>query len=417
MHPDGRIRETTILKLAQWSDGAELPYLLVRLNDWVAPVRDAARAALLARLYPDYARHFIHDLALVLRLSTCGRDDHAPFVDAVLGLLRRAECREALAGGLADPDRLVRRACFRLLAGADATVPEEVLERALQDADPLIRLWAAREARDRLDRRAFLDWLPHLMRERFMPVRREALLGLVEKAPDMAPAALRSAMLDSHASIRDLARHLIGKIENLDFRAFYLEASRSGSPDILSVAIAGLGDTGIRTDAVAVEPFLDHPVTKVRRAAIRAVGRLDADAYVGGLLGALEDYRPSVSHAAREALQDRPHLLVGRLLWEILVRGRHAHVRQDALALIAGLGKWTSIPLLVRACGDADPLIVDRAKTHVAAWLARFNRSFIPPTAEEQRNLTEALKSARSALTPETWRLLQFSLKGWPGRE
>jgi HEAT repeat protein len=416
MHPDGHVREAAIRRLAQWSDGTEVPYLLLRLNDWVAPVREAARAALLARLHPGYAGHFVGNLSLVLRLSTCGRDDHAPLVDAVLGLLRRPECREALSGGLAVPDRLVRRACFRLAAGMGSAVPQEVLERAMHDLDPLIRLWAAREARARLDRRTFLDWLFRLTRERFMPVRREALLGLLEKAPETAPAALRSALLDPHASIRDLARHLIGKSGDLDVRSFYREAVRSSNPEVLPAAIAGLGETGIRADAAAVEPFLDHPVTSVRRAATRAVGRLDGDAYVDHLIRALEDDRPIVSHAAREALRERLRLLSGGLLWDVCMRGQHAHVRQDALALIAGLGKWPSIPLLVRACGDADPLVADRARIYVAAWLGRINRSFTPPSSEDLRALAAALESARSALPPETWKSLYLSMKGWSGR-
>jgi hypothetical protein len=38
-HPSGYVREEAIAHLAAVWDGTELPFLLIRVNDWVAPVR------------------------------------------------------------------------------------------------------------------------------------------------------------------------------------------------------------------------------------------------------------------------------------------------------------------------------------------------------------------------------------------
>jgi hypothetical protein len=86
-HGSGFVRETAVNELANVFDGSELPFLLLRLNDWVGTVRESAAAAVLHRIRPDYARHFFRNLWLVDRLKICGRNQHAPLVESVQALL------------------------------------------------------------------------------------------------------------------------------------------------------------------------------------------------------------------------------------------------------------------------------------------------------------------------------------------
>src|SRR5439155_4896934 len=72
-HGSGFIRDAAVNELANIFDGSELPFLLVRLNDWVGVVRETAAAAVLHRIRPDYATYFFRHLRLVLRLRSCGR--------------------------------------------------------------------------------------------------------------------------------------------------------------------------------------------------------------------------------------------------------------------------------------------------------------------------------------------------------
>jgi hypothetical protein len=76
MHKSGFVRERAVRLLAGRRDGGELPLLLVRVNDWVAPVREAAGAAVRARLQPAYAVHFVRCLTLVEDLGGERRASH-----------------------------------------------------------------------------------------------------------------------------------------------------------------------------------------------------------------------------------------------------------------------------------------------------------------------------------------------------
>lgn len=413
MHPSGYVRAAAIHRLAERKDGSEVPYLLVRINDWVSPVREAARAALGTRLRPDYSHHLVRSLLLVLRLVDCVRDDHTRFVAAVLDRLRSPEARPALMDGLSSSDQIVRRACFRLaIEAADIPLPD-FLERALRDDDTIVRLWAARTARSMLAARDYLRLVPMMSRDRFMPVRREVLSGLVEKSPASTGAALRAALLDPHVSVREVARYHLDKSEAFDARSYYRELIDSGNREILPQAIAGLGETGTREDAGIVEPWLTHPATTLRCAAVRALGRLDGESHLEALLQALKDERSSVSRLAKEALRGRLHLIGGDRLWELFEGDCRPHVRRNTLALLSRLRKWDSLPYLIWACSDQPIVIAEQARGYIRDWITRFNCSFATPTAEDIRLAREALEASGAALDSETRKQLQFHLKDW----
>ena len=124
-------------RLSRIRAGEELRFLLLRLNDWVAPVRDRARSAVLARIEPDYAVHFVACLPMVSRLGHLGRVDHGEVVGMVSDLLTRPSSLEALLAGVAHPDRDVRRATLicGVAYGENVDDAREVIEAAVRKVD------------------------------------------------------------------------------------------------------------------------------------------------------------------------------------------------------------------------------------------------------------------------------------------
>ena len=413
MHPSGYVRQAAVRRLAERDDGSEVPYLLLRLNDWVSPVREAAQFAIQKRLHPGYAPHLIHALPLVNRLQDCRRYDHTSFIAAVADVLRAPAARPALLEGLDSVDRSVRRTCFGLaVEGAD--IPQgEFLRSLVRHADSTLRLWAMRIARSKFDVVDYLDLIRALMSDRFIPVRREALVGLVERCPDLAVPVLMDSLLDAHVSIREVARYYLKKFEGFDARSFYRDEIHSGSPERLPQAIVGLGETGIRADAGLVVQWLTHRLTKVRRAAVKALGQLDGDGHSDELLRALGDERSAVCRAAMGCLRSVIRLVAVDHLWEIFERTGHSHGRRHALTLLAGSGKWAGLPYLIRACRDHDTAIAALARGHLRDWLTHFNRTFARPSVAELQLARAALEASTPTLGPDFAELLRFHLEGW----
>lgn len=392
-HPSGYIREMAVRRLTQITGGQELTFLLLRLNDWVAPVYQIALKAVQERITPQYADALVRNIIVVFNLAGQKQHQQEPVLSAIVALLKQPECDAALRWGMATPEKQVRRLCFRILREANDARLLEVVPQMLADLDPVIRQAAARCVRVDLPDDALRALLPLMKRDGSLPVRREALYACLERLPELASAELTTALLDTNAAMREIARYSLRQAGDFDIPAFYRQAlTASAFPSELSTAISGLGETGTAADVGLILPHLSHPLAKGRRAAVRAVSRLDGDRQTDGLLAALADGLPSVAHEAREALRPRLGLLNEGALWRLFKTEVRPHVRRDVLALLASLPKWESVPFLVEAAGDEDPLIQERAAEQLRGWSSGYNRSFVRPTPTQLARLEEALR-------------------------
>jgi hypothetical protein len=400
-HGSGYVREAVVRALADHRGGAELPFLLIRLNDWVPQVRDAARRAVAERVRPEYVGSLARCLPLIERLRDQGRGDHGAVYDATVALLNGAQGRAELRRAIGAADRQTRRVAFRLLVDAPGDDVPTVLGEALASADTVIRLWAAREARCRLDGDALQEALARMARDRFMPVRREALYGRVERMPASASRYLRETLLDPHASMRDAARFYLGKRGEGDVAEFYRERLAAAAENELATVISGLGETGGVADAAAVARFLDHPMPRVRRAAVRAVGRLDREGHGEQIVAALGDDSPTVAKAARDAVSGRPELRTAGRLWPIFESARRPHVRRIVLELLAELRWWDAAPLLATAAADpADERLRRRAVEFLARRASDPGRLTVRPSREQVEALAGAVARHADVLDP-----------------
>lgn len=412
-HESGYVREAAIMRLDLITSGVELPFLLIRLNDWVSNVRDAAHKSVRSRLIHAYCRSFVANLALISRLEQTERGSHQSLIEAIHELLKSAESRSMLLEAFGSDDRFIRRASFRLAIHAREIDLPEVLRRGLKDQDTVIRLWAAQRVSSGVEG-AVLDRMSTLMkRDRFMPVRREALRIYAGRNLEGRRVELLAALLDAHPSMREEARYFLREDESMDVASFYRQAVTASAERNLYSAISGLGETGSVSDVHLLLPYTSHMVAKIRRATIRALGRLCIRDYRSVFVDALTDEVPSVSGEALKVLANKASLIGDERLWDIFCSGSHQHIKLNALSLLEKLGKWDSIYFMVKAIRDSDEDVADRAGLNIQRWLWRFNRGFSSPTAEQLAKLRNALEECGNRLDDKTMGELWFSMRGF----
>lgn len=293
----GYVRQEALRILARWGDSG-LPFILLRLNDWVPQVHGCARDLLLARLSPESAPALLQGLWLIDQLLVYRRRDHQALHGAITRFLLTPPCRPALLAALSEDNREVARPAFALAAEAeDPELVRQAVELGLQHQDLMVRVRAARVARSRLYGKALRETLGQARGDRAAPVRKEALLGFLSEHPE-----LRASLWDPCASIREMVRFYLRKYANLDLAAAYRESLPRARGAELAVALLGLGETGGRRDAALVAPYTGPGEVRVRKAALCALGRLDAQGHAALLLAAASDPHPGVSRAARQAL-------------------------------------------------------------------------------------------------------------------
>jgi hypothetical protein len=381
-HPSGYVREEAIRRSAACSDGSEIGFLLLRANDWVPPVRELAQSALRARLTVEHVPDLVAALPVLDAMARWGRLGSTQLVDQIDALLRDARSWASLIAASSSNDRLTRRVAYRwLLEGGPyrsaAGAPRSragVLSAALRDRDPAIRAWVGRwliSADDLFD--AFAG---ELLRSRVGAVRHGAAQRLLAIGARLPWADL---LLDPHGGIRALAQHAAveaGSDPDDEYRARmrFSEGARLGT------ALIGLGETGGTRDVETIRPYLAHRQPVVRKAALQALAMFKVDDTVDLAFAALSDVSPAVTRVARDVLLDRPASVPAARVWSTFAEAKSLAGKRAALAVLANVGYWESLPHLLRALADDE--VQDLAPRYIGAWLARRNRVFVvPPVA------------------------------------
>ena len=390
LHRNGRVREAAVQALAEERSGDEIPFLVLRLNDWVGAVRARAEDAVRDRLRPEYRQAWTRALPLVLGLDDRERHQAEFVVQGVLRLLTATP--DALREVLASSDRAVRRAGHRVARDQGGGSALLAARLALDDPDVVVRLDAA--AAVRAGDVADPDVEAALLGDPAADVRRRVLLGLVERDAPRADAALREALLDGSAGIRADARFFLAQRTGEPVGADVYRDALSGQATAcgLRAALGGLGETGDASDAVRAAPYLEDERASVRAAALGTVLSLAAEAYAPRLLDLARDPLPRVVRTLVRAVASGALPVPDPQV--TLDRWRHASsgvLAYEALRALAGRPFWTQLPYLLDAYGAADARTSRLAEEGVARWLDRSNRVFTTPTAAERQALRRAL--------------------------
>lgn len=255
-HASGYVREAAVRRLADLNTGDELRYLLIRLNDWVAAVRIAARQAVQARMRPANASFFATNIDLIERLTHWERVDHSQFLRWILEYLKTPECQSDLVALLQSPNIKTRRLIYRLLATPGNTQLAPLLQQGLKDRDPTIRLWSIREARKQLSGDDLEELLNIAVNDQAAAVRSQAAYAYVQHLDPKTAPLLKRLVMDPAASLRSIGRYYLSQLEPCDFPAFYRDQLSERTAKQIVSAVSGLSEVGSAADADVLLPFV-----------------------------------------------------------------------------------------------------------------------------------------------------------------
>lgn len=414
-HPNGFVREEALRRLGLISDGTELPYLLIRLGDWVEQVRSVACGLVAERARPDYAGHFVDNLELVYRLRQSQRAGGADVLELVSETLAAREARSAMFAVMDTQPSRARRWAFDALSGLRQPDLREFLLHALSNTDPVIRVMTVRRIGEVLSGPELAEALASLDRERSGSVRREILRVAVRSLPDASERLLYEALLDRSAAVREEARYWLKHRGTIDFAQYYRDQIGIAGSAALSSAIMGLGETGGAADAQTLVAYLSHSLASARRASVRATTALDSEGSSDRLLEMLNDPSAGVSAAAAKALRPWAPSIGAEELSRIFRSAPTRHGRRHAIRLMAITGKWDGIGYLLELAGDDDCEVAALASAYVHRWITRYNRSQSVPSAAQLSRIEAALPAA-SGVSQQDRNQISFAVAGFGKR-
>ncbi|MFJ9783669.1 hypothetical protein ACIRSS_29100 [Amycolatopsis sp. NPDC101161] len=355
-HANGRMREAAVKLLADSTDPEALPLLLIRCVDWVRPVREAARGAVLSKVDESSLRAVLPLIGVLRRRE----------VDDWMTTLFRENLPELLDAALGLEDRETRRWAHREALGLLSR--ERLLDIATRDEDFVVRAIAGNALLDRGEcvEELLAGGLPKIrMRALTMTGRAEEYLA------------------DRSSAVRSMAQALV-------LKAGGDPAEHYRAMPVSFGVLAGLGETGTAEDAALLDRHLTDERPRIRRTAVRGLRRIEPDSTAVPPL--LTDPSPAVTRQVVEFLRGK--FVEVTKLRELLGAEHPVHTRRAAAALLRDRDTWVRLHTDLTLLADAD-LGAD-AEHDLRACYQHLDRVWTKPPAR----LRAELEAACAGLDP-----------------
>jgi len=411
-HADGYTREAAIRMLGNCETGEELPFVLLRINDWVENVRIAAAEVLNVRIEEQRIPLFIKFLPLVLRLKRTTRQSHDSTLGRIQGLFALPAALPAVEKGMSSNDGLARRFCYGVaLKTSGHERLATVALRALADSNLRIGLDALRAISSAPPSSSLREIVAIAVQSPIPAVRLEALRIVIEKYPESAHTQCSKALLDRNSAVRLQAQFYFQKSGVLNVCDFYVDALSTATTKDLPAIIAGIGECCPKSQVALVKPYVASQRSVVRVRALQSLALLDRDYPLEDFLKALKDESSQVVRVAALFLRKKVNAVGGERLWAIHERLANPRHRRWTLFLLARLTKWDSVYYLIQAMSDQNDDTVELARKYLERWTARYNRSFIVPSKAQIERLKVLLREHELLLSPVKYKQLDSLLK------
>lgn len=415
-HASGFKRESAVRRLAMLGKPIAIPYLVVRVNDWVPQVRAAALDALSRLLGAGNGAAFVESLPAIMHLQTCMRDNHAELVRAVQDFLLREENLHHLVAGLHNQDVKVARLAARLLVERGRMSATVLITAGLSHKDVVVRSTVI-NLLTALDQPAFTAAVAIALRDPCMPVRREAFQQLLARDVEAGLRVARDMLFDRSASIREIAlRRLLDARKPVE--QIYAGALAEGArrAKVLTCMLWSWAFMNSHAHIKHAQQLLHAPFPAVRRAALQTIAKLMGINAWPHLEVALADVSPAVcKEAARLIIKTDVRPSAARLVFIARESGlRHVAV---ACCRVARHGsKWDWLRFILSVYGAFDSVVSwETLYTEIDDWDRKFNGSSAQPDRDSMQEIVCALRVCAGKLPADQLRLLKFTLRAYGG--
>lgn len=378
--PNGRFRERALLAVESIDDGTALPFILIRLNDWVVQVRSQAIRILNTKLVADRFPMFVHYYGLVEKARRSERAENAVICDRIDQLLRDHPAVDYQYLVTARVDTRTRNQLLLRFAIEDEN-RIEVFDQIYRTAtEPFIKLQVLRKLLTRVDH-ATLEYYVSLLKVKSSLKCKILLFERVASFDfDTVKTVLHEALFSRSVSIRRIARELFQKHRAISFAELY---SKSLSNDLLTeISITGLGEVGSAGEATLLLPYLESSNPNVRKLALQAIAKLSITVVENQLIRFLADDNVSVSNTARTILIKSDIQVDLDAIEETYLRSTEDYLRLNCLVVLTSGNKWDAVYYLLKYKGVSG-VVSEFCERGLVDWNREYNRSFTAPSKEQ----------------------------------
>lgn len=402
-NPYGMLRERALIAFAHSPGRLALAAALIRCDDWVPQVQDAAVALLVGLLETEAAASLFDFVDLLLRLRERQRISMQVWPEHIEPALARGEFR-LLRWALTDAADASQRAfAYELIRAVDPDRTEQALDKASGDQHPRIALWALREAAVSLAPASVRASLRGALRHPHAAVRAQALRELAAIGIGDLRDELRRALCDASRGPRDSAAFLLQSLFQESALAHWRAGIESRDWAVRRVSLDALSLAAMAEDGAHFERFVDDPSARVRAMALRGLARTQAADVDARLRRALRDPSAVVVRFALRLLAAGANALDREELESALRAATSDSVRLPLIHAARLLSKWESLVFLLRFMAVGEEPAARAVGAEIQRWMLAFNRRFTVLPAAQRDEVWACVRAAKASTPGFDW--------------
>lgn len=346
---NGYFRQSCMEQLA--GKEGTLPFFILRMNDWVLPIRESAFLLAQQRLNECGTYELFFSCPMIEKVKISGRrnsDDICFLEQQAEQMMNQNLCQmtEEEIDKIHFYEPVVKNSVYRFI-NRHKTLARNQMERLLQlekTGYGKRLLLSGIFHHYGYDREKAKEYLASKSAE----VRYYTLIYRYETEQD-AWDGMENMLLDPSKRIREYAVYILRKRKGLDVTAYYRnELDRQVSP----TAILGIGENGTNKETEIIRPFLEYEDVKIKKAALIAYSKLEqasgAEIYWKFLL----DSNLLFVRAAYRIIRKYDILYDASRLYEIFEQKRETPAGEYFFNLLVVKASWKRMPYLLKLYCD-----------------------------------------------------------------
>lgn len=405
-HPNGYFREKCLYELAKYEN--TLPYIVLRMNDWVEKIRVAATKIAVEKVQSCDLDELIETLPQIDRLSYSRRRQENAFIG--LHTIVSEKIEKNIENSKIDLEKLskleikTRKAIYKIIFSkkilgfkeADGLLQREVysfykgyiIECILKLYNcPMVQVDTYLSNKNKYVRYSALQYKYNIMHGSW--------------------DGIESFLLDSSRLVREFATFVVKKHADFDILKFYMEHLHDEFPDN---AIIGMGENGDINCAEALKPFLNAQKEKTVKLTIRALGLILKNFGEKIYWEFLFDDRISISKAAFMAIRNNNIRFDAEKIYAALGCNHGEHIKGHLISILLAEKYWDRIPFLLYMYNEKDDFFRIRIRESIQKVIdcSSLYQKIYPKQVEIVR---KSIEDNRSYLPVEVINAIEFNLK------
>lgn len=384
MNHNGYVRERSVMGLAKVSNEKAIQFIIYRLADWVQPVREAAKKALLQYKTKEHLDFLIENLPTIEWLQKVERINLENVYNSFIEFIISTNRDYTIANYTKYSDKLRLIIAKHISCSLDDISELKIL---LYDRHFLIRSLAL----NHLDRLQEND-INLLLNDKSAKIRLNTLYSLKDR--ECFVEIVSDFIADESSSIRHLARFTL-KNTISDFAELYSLQLKNNKNIVGS--LLGLGEINARQYSAIVESYLSSSRIKIKKAALTALIKLDensANKYV------IENLDTTVV-GLRRIMIDFLSVNYNRDVLEKASRcyqEGNEELKISMLNLFSKIGGWEALADLILGTIDPNDNVRNIAEQHIDRWRVRATSLYATPSNEDLERIRTAFSVANNIL-------------------